>query len=132
MTGALTAACRYRSDWPELRITSGESAGDFFVRIVTFDSSIERCRAFVRTGETARLSLRDGSYEVRYASGPRWYGENQLFGEETELLKGTDPITLRVISMSGGYQLQGGELILEKQIGGNFPDQAISPTEFFE
>jgi hypothetical protein len=129
-TGALTDKCRFQSDKPELRIHSAPNSGDFFVKLYRFGTRIEVCRAFIRNGETARLSLRGDDYEIHYASGDTWYGEDEMFGRETGIAKGLEAIELREVPVDGGVQLMGGELFLEKQLNGNFPDVAIDKNRF--
>jgi hypothetical protein len=129
-TGVIFRAQRSKRTWPELRIRSGNRAGNFFVKVISDDTKQEAARLFVRSGEVATITLPPGDYRVRYASGSNWFGEGQYFGPETVVAEGVDAVELRAIKSATGYQLVGGELTLEKQVDGNFADREIAMEDF--
>ena len=129
-TGVVFRAQRSKKAWPELRVKSGNRAGNFFVKVLLDGTTREVAHLFVRSGEVASITLPPGEYKVRYASGAQWFGEKEWFGPKTMAAEGVDAIELRVIKSATGYQLLGGELTLEKQVDGNFADHAISIENF--
>lgn len=59
----------------------------YFVRVADWKSSHMVLTAFIRAGEKVALKLPPGSYKIRYATGLEWYGEEQLFGEDTQYIQ---------------------------------------------
>jgi hypothetical protein len=67
-----------------------------------------------------------GTYELRYASGKRWYGTQCLFGRQTVYSKAEKLFSFHVEdNRVVGYTI---ELIL--QAGGNLQTSQISREEF--
>lgn len=56
----------------------------YFVRVADWKSNQMVLTAFIRAGEKVALKLPKGSYKIRYATGFQWYGEQHLFGEDTQ------------------------------------------------
>ena len=57
----------------------------YFIRVFNPETRATVLTAFVRAGERADLGVPFGIYRIHYAIGKKWYGENYLFGPETEV-----------------------------------------------
>lgn len=81
---------------------------------------------FVRGGSTVEVKVPLGTFEVRYASGTKWYGYEYMFGPETAYNKAEETFTFGVI----GNQITGYTITLYKVAGGNLRTSTINPTDF--
>jgi len=81
---------------------------------------------FVRSGEKTTIEVPVGNYELRYAAGERWYGEEYLFGPGTAHRKAEDAFQFR----ADGERVSGFTVELIKQSGGNLKETDIEPSEF--
>lgn len=83
-------------------------------------------RVFIRSGMTFETDVPLGSYEVYYATGDTWYGEEELFGPDTRYYKcdGTFDFT----QDSEGYN--GWTLTLTAVYGGNLDTDLVDESDF--
>lgn len=81
---------------------------------------------FVHSGTTVSIDVPLGTFEVRYASGESWYGDEYLFGPGTAYSKADKTFTFEVV----GNQISGFTITLYKVPYGNLHTSAIKPTEF--
>lgn len=81
---------------------------------------------FVRSGMTAHIDVPLGTYEVRYAAGDIWYGEQYRFGPETAYSKADTTFSFQVI----GSQVRGFTITLYRVPSGNLHTSRIRPEEF--
>lgn len=77
---------------------------------------------FVRPQSTTPMYMGVGTYEMKYACGDTWYGEEHLFGENTRYAKDKDDWVFE----SG----KGWTLTLQPQVGGNVSTETLSEDEF--
>jgi len=80
---------------------------------------------FIRAGERLRVHLPLGVYELRTATGKRWYGKELLFGPDnlTDYFKADDSFPL---NERGEYW----EVELILQANGNLSQSTISKDQF--
>ena len=82
--------------------TSGSGKGG--IRVRAADQSIalkierfgepEKCKiAFIRANTAASITVHDGNYTIKYATGDIWYDLDNLFGEQTEVIQIKDLFT---------------------------------------
>ena len=83
-------------------------------------------RVFIRSGKTFETDVPLGEYEVFYATGDAWYGEDELFGPDTQYYKcdGTFDFT----EDSEGYN--GWTLTLTAVYNGNLDTDSIPAAVF--
>ena len=81
---------------------------------------------FVHSGTSLTIEVPLGTFEVRYASGTSWYGDEYLFGPDTVYSKAASTLTFDVV----GDQIRGFGITLYKVPHGNFRTLRITPTEF--
>jgi len=96
------------------------------LKLVNISSSNETLTIFVRGGTTVEIDVPLGSYELRYASGVTWYGEERLFGPSTRYSKATS--SLRFYETSYGYT--GCEITLYTVQDGNFQTKPMPASGF--
>lgn len=82
--------------------------------------------AFVRSGTTVNIDVPLGTYEVRYASGASWYGDEYLFGPDTAYSKADRTFKFEVF----GNEISGFTMTLYKVANGNLQTSAIKASEF--
>lgn len=86
---------------------------------------------FIRGGKTEEVEVPLGTYEVKYASGNRWYGSTYLFGPDTQYSKAEQNFTFTSNgSQYSGYTYSGYTITLYKVRDGNLRTRMISADEF--
>ncbi|MDD3653133.1 MAG: zinc ribbon domain-containing protein [Desulfotomaculaceae bacterium] len=98
----------------------------YFVKVVDWNSKQQILSIFVRSGQIAETKLPLGSYEIRYATGKTWYGQNYLFGPETSYNKADKILNF----YKSGNMIQGHTIELIQRIGGNLETSKIGPNNF--
>lgn len=106
--------------------TSSTGAYHYFVKIVGAENKKELGSYFIRSGETLNIQVPLGSYEIKYATGKRWYGTTYLFGPETSYSKADSIFTF---SFDGG-QYSGYTVELIMQQNGNLRTSGIQPSQW--
>jgi hypothetical protein len=81
---------------------------------------------FLRGGESCERDLPLGSYQVRYATGTEWHGDELLFGHDTQYFQADKTFAFARI----GDQLQGYTLELTARINGNLHTTKVSAKEW--
>ena len=99
---------------------------NYFIKVVDWSSKQPIISIFVHSGQTADVKLPLGSYEVKYATGEKWYGEKYLFGPDTSYNKADT----RLDFTQSGNRFQGHTIKLIPQTGGNLRTSKISPSDF--
>lgn len=107
----------------EIKAAQGSN---YLLKLVNAYTSAPVLTVFVRSGTTVNIDVPLGTYEVRYASGESWYGDEYLFGPDTAYSKADKPFTFEVV----GNQVRGFTITLYKVPHGNLHTSAIKPTEF--
>lgn len=92
--------------WGKLKITASPDR-DALVRMESISDPNVYMVFYVRKGETTQVSVKDGTYCVKYCSGDTWYGDVEAFGvalEDYKILKNglLSYITLET-TYSGSY-----------------------------
>jgi hypothetical protein len=106
-----------------LTIRTRAGSGNFYVKLVERTNLTTPMIIFVQDGATAHdISVPAGTYEMRYASGETWYGEDSLFGPNTSYSKADDDFTF---GNGDGYTVE-----LYKQANGNLPTSSINKNNF--
>lgn len=106
--------------------TSSSGAYHYFVKIVNTKSHEELGSYFIRSGEALDIEVPLGSYEVRYATGRRWYGKTYLFGPDTMYSKADSLFTFSF----DGQQYSGYTVELIMQKNGNLKTSGIQPDQW--
>ena len=71
----------------QVRIKAPKDSAAYYVQLRDYDTDAIAVSGFVRPGTTCTLRLPKGDYYFVMASGSVWYGEEKLFGDDTEFTK---------------------------------------------
>ncbi|HXG33875.1 MAG TPA: DnaJ domain-containing protein [Bryobacteraceae bacterium] len=107
----------------EIRAARGRH---YVVKLVDAFTGTPVLTVFVYSGTSVSIDVPLGTFEVRYASGESWYGDEYLFGPNTEYRKADRTFTFEVV----GNQVTGFTITLYGVPHGNLPTSAIEPAEF--
>lgn len=99
---------------------------NYLVKLVSASSQQPIMTIFVRGGFTVSTEVPLGTYEVKYASGEKWYGYEHLFGPDTGYSKAESLFTFE----NTGYQISGYTITLYRVSNGNLRTSTISPAQF--
>jgi hypothetical protein len=105
---------------------------DYLLKLVNVQDDGEEMLIYVRGGSTYETKVPLGTYHIRGASGAFWYGEKDLFGEETSYFKLSDSSGLddEFKFERKGNQVEGYSLKLIKQRDGNLDTKPIDRGDF--
>ncbi len=106
---------------------STTGSNDFFVRLVDTSSSYQVIKIYIRGGDTFSGRMPIGSYELRYAIGSTWHGEDEAFGSNTLYQKSSEILSFR--ENDTGYS--GYSIKLYKIQNGNLHTNSIQSADFF-
>jgi hypothetical protein len=99
---------------------------NYLVKLVSAYSQEPMMTIFIKGGNTVSTEVPLGTYEVKYASGEKWYGDERLFGPETDYSKAETLFTFK----NNGNQINGYTIILYSVANGNLRTSSISPSQF--
>jgi len=103
---------------------------DFYIKLVDVGELTGETRAiefYIRGGDTVHIDVPIGIYELRYAAGSSWRGEDHLFGDGTSYHKAADFFTC--YEDDDGF-INGWTVELYLQENGNLETREIGPSEF--
>ena len=104
----------------------GDSANDFHKYRAELMAKYSTMQFYVHGESTIETQIPLGEYEIYYATGDTWYGEDDLFGEDTVYMKcdGT------FLFSCDEYGSNGWILTLTPVINGNLDTDEISEKDF--
>lgn len=105
---------------------SVSSGRNYYIKLVDNGSDEPVLTLFIRDGQSARVDVPIGTYEMRYATGDTWYGPEHLFGPETDRYKAES----KFFFYRDGGQVSGYSVELVIQEGGNLDTRRIPESEF--
>ena len=107
----------------EIKTSQG---ANYLVKLVSAYSQEPVMTIFVRGGYTVTAEVPLGIYEVKYASGVKWYGYEYLFGPETSYNKANETFVFQ----DTGYQVTGYTITLYRVSNGNLRTSSINQSQF--
>ncbi len=107
----------------EIKTSSGDN---YLVKLVSAGTGQPVMTIFVRGGNTVSTAVPLGTYEVKYASGEKWYGAEYLFGPDTSYSKTSTQLRFE----NRGEQISGYTITLYRVTNGNMRTQSIKPEQF--
>lgn len=99
---------------------------NYYIKLVNPYTDKTEIVIFMRGGETKKVHVPIGTYKLKRATGITWYGEEYLFGHNTQYTTSDELLTFKI---SGQY-VEGHTLSLYKVENGNFSTKDISAEEF--
>lgn len=109
-----------------LKIVPVSGSPNYYVKLVDWTTQAPMLFFLHRSGEVLSTDVPVGQYELRYASGETWYGEEYLFGPDTGYRKADAQLDFE----QEGNKVAGYTIQLIKQIAGNLKEIEITPSEF--
>jgi hypothetical protein len=106
---------------------SAPISGDklYAVRVSAADTGQMVALIPLRRGETVKVGMPFGKYEMVFASGARWYGPEELFG-----FTGKEQKAVKVFHFyRSGNQTTGHTIDLTNRLNGNLPIREVLPFE---
>ena len=85
---------------------------------------------FVQAGAITETKAPLGNYEVRYAAGEKWYGDDHLFGPGTAYSKADQNFRFYEEPTADGYMINGCSITLYKVLNGNLSTSTINASQF--
>jgi hypothetical protein len=118
---------RYHSQ-PEvapLTITVAPGA-HYLVKIEDAGSGVPVLSVFIHSGQTIQTKAPLGNFRLKYAMGTTWYGEQHLFGPDTNYHRAE-----KILEFSQTAAAYSGHIIqLIRQTSGNLPTTQIGPRDW--
>ena len=108
-----------------LKIQTSRGAS-YLVKLVSAYSRKPVMTVFVRGGNTVSTEAPLGAYEIKYASGEKWYGYKHLFGPDAGYSKAESLFTFE----NTGYQYTGYTITLYRVANGNLRTSTINRSQF--
>lgn len=109
-----------------LKIQTGDYGVHYYVKVINAATKRPVRKFFIRNGWKVSVKVPLGSYEVRYATGKKWYGEKLLFGPNTRFMKVDKVLTFyRQGNRVNGFTI---ELILQRH--GNLRTNSMNASEW--
>lgn len=96
------------------------------VKLYSSITNREVISVFVRGGERTRINVPLGSYQVKYASGDKWYGYEYLFGLSTNYSRAKEVFRFDF----DGTQYTGYTITLYQVANGNLQTESIPKSSF--
>ena len=103
-----------------------QGGSDYYVKVVDAATDRDTLTIYIRCGDTVEVDVPLGSYEIRYAAGDTWYGEDELFGPETSYNKADELFTFS----DTGYQISGYTITLYQVVDGNLETIPLDKDRF--
>lgn len=107
-------------------VVDAGSGSHYWIKLVDVSTGSPVVALFVRAGSKTEIKVPLGNFEVRYASGQKWYGTTHLFGPDTFRTKVTESVRF----YENGDSVVGHSITLYKVSGGNMRTESISASEF--
>ena len=99
---------------------------NFYVKLRRSDNSTDVMTVFVRKGDTFVGKAPLGMFELVYASGQNWYGEELKFGPKTQYTKSDSILTFQ----KSNRKINGHSISLQSVVGGNMTSQTMNSDQF--
>lgn len=103
-----------------------QSGSDYFVKVTNQYTGEDVSTIYIRGGDTISIEVPLGTYEIKYASGETWYGDQKLFGTQTSYSKADELFTFS----DTGYQITGYTITLYQVVNGNLQTITLDPSQF--
>lgn len=107
----------------EIQTSDGSN---YLVKLVSVDLQQPVMTIFVRGGNSVSTQVPLGTYEIKYASGKKWYGYKHIFGPDTSYNKADEIFNF----FSTRTTVKGYTITLYPVPGGNLRTIGINPSQF--
>jgi hypothetical protein len=111
---------------PPFKITTRTGGPHCLLKLYDVGTGTPTVAVFIRSGESVEVKVPVGTYRAKLASGERWYGEERLFGPDTDYAQFDSLMEFEV----RGNQLVGKSMELTPVLHGNLRRTKISAANF--
>jgi hypothetical protein len=101
---------------------------NYFIKLIDVDTKQIKMSAFIEGGKTFKILVPLGSYQLKYATGKVWMGENHYFGPNGLTSYSKTNAIFDFTKNHQGYSGYTVELILQSH--GNLSTEQISSDDF--
>jgi len=108
-----------------LKIQASSDTG-YFIKVRPSGTKTDLLAATISPGGSLETEVPLGSYDLVYATGDTWYGEEALFGHNTQFYQTDRPM----IFSQQGSTIKGVVISLVKRAGGNLRSNRLNSTDF--
>lgn len=117
----------YQSDSiAPFEIITGSLSGNYYVKLEEVGAATLPITMFIQGGETLEIEMPLGSFQMKYAVGDVWYGEEFLFGPETQYY-----LTEQIFDFTQDSEgVSGWPVELIDQAGGNLETTSVDPENW--
>lgn len=98
----------------------------YFLKLMNPTTGEAIMTMMARGGEVLQVDVPLGTYRLRYAYGPVWFGEENKFGEDTRATEADADLTFSIV----GDYASGHEIELVQQLNGNLRERSLDPALF--
>jgi hypothetical protein len=108
------------------RVVTPSGADSFYIKLTDAMTDVLVMTFFVQGGQTFEAVVPLGTYRVKYAMGPTWYGVDEVFGRDTRYSE-----AVKIFEFSVKTNQNSGDTIeLASQGGSNPHTKTISAHQF--
>jgi len=126
--GTVRRGDRTQSLAPFEIVTRSGDTNNYFVKLVDRKSNRDVLGLFVRGGQSAKIEVPLGTFEILYTAGPTWYGEKHGFGPDARFAKADKVFDFAI----EGDSVSGYTIELYLQPHGNLHTEGITQLQFGE
>jgi hypothetical protein len=108
----------------EFRASSEDPGMNYLIKLIDNGNDKLEYVFFVRSGETLDLKVAYGEYKMRYAAGTQWYGEENLFGAESQCRESAETLNF----YKSGSTIHGVQVVFYKTM--LTKDTYLKPDDF--
>jgi len=113
------------SETAPFRIITSKVDTHYYLKLVEGGTGRSVLTVFVRSGQLVNMRVPFGKYDLKIASGQKWYGYKHLFGPDTVYTKSDSTFAFR----REGDKIKGFQIKLD-DAEGNEPASPIKPKDF--
>jgi hypothetical protein len=111
---------------PELTVLTPDDDQRYFIMLAPIGEKSKSLKYLASGRNSFTVHVPSGRYKFMYATGPVWYGETELFGQETICSDGKDTIEF----LDDGDKYSTNTITLHKITNGNFHTLPMSVEQF--
>ena len=117
-----------RGGYGELVVKAGDRPA--LVKAVNLENPDKYVAFYVRPNESVSVRLVDGVYELRYATGERWFSREELFGSATRYVKADEVIEFETTRSGDSVYYSTVTVTLYTVQNGNLSVSSLDADEF--
>ena len=118
----------YGSQIAPLEVQVPDNGLNYYFKLVKGSGLI--AEFFVASGQSIKLHVPLGTFDLRFAMGRSWYGYQDLFGVDTQTFELSRSLLFSDVPIPNGVEHRGHTIRLEKFRDGNIGERRIDRNAF--